>query len=203
MFVCLFVYILSLSLFLFVCLLLSTSARVSRFFLFPRPSPRDLSRVARVVLWEGRGIFFWRVRESRMPRHVPFPSRNKASKHPTWIRFPDLDLLLSRISLPLFFTHCRSSSKFSSIPLYRVTRPTYRVTKTYIVGKRLDFSQPPSTDWNTRKRPLGFYTRVRYVRARIQGVPFSTFSKMVARRRRMIFKSVGISIRKLMIIKEE
>lgn len=140
-----------------------------------------------------------------MPCHVPFPSRNKASKHPTWIRFPDLDLLLSRISLPLFFTHCRSSSKFSSIPLYRVTRPTYRVTKTYIVGKRLDFSQPPSTDtdWNTRKRPLGFYTRVRYVRARIQGVPFSTFSKMVARRRRMIFKSVGISIRKLMIIKEE
>lgn len=196
-----FIFSLSFSLRSFIVIDLGSSFQIFFFSLFPR----DLSRVARVVLWEGRGIFFWRVRESRMPRHVPFPSRNKASKHPTWIRFPDLDLLLSRISLPLFFTHCRSSSKFSSIPLHRVTRPTYRVTKTYIVGKRLDFSQPPSTDtdWNTRKRPLGFYTRVRYVRARIQGVPFSTFSKMVARRRRMIFKSVGISIRKLMIIKEE
>ena len=160
MFVCLFVYILSLSLSLrsFIVIDLGSSFQI---FSLPSPIPSRFisSRASRPL--GGRGNFFFSGGCENRVCLATFPSRNKALKHPTRIRFPDLDLVLSRISLPLFFTHCRSSSKFSSIPLYRVTRPTYRVTKTYIVGKRLDFSQPPSTDWNTRKRPLGFYTRVR------------------------------------------
>lgn len=158
MFVCLFVYILSLFLSSFVYCYRPRLEFPDFFSSLAHPLAIYLE--SRESSFGREGEFFFGGCENRVCL-ATFPSRNKALKHPTRIRFPDLDLVLSRISLPLFFTHCRSSSKFSSIPLYRVTRPTYRVTKTYIVGKRLDFSQPPSTDWNTRKRPLGFYTRVR------------------------------------------
>lgn len=201
MFVCLFVYILSLSLFLFVCLLLSTSARVSRFFLFPRPSPRDLSRVARVVLWEGRGIFFWRVRESRMPRHVPFPEQS--------VETSDVDKIsgfrsgfITYIPPPLFHPLSFLVEIFFHPPSPRYSADLSSYKDVY---RREAIGFFPTTVYRLEHEEEAsgiLYSRA-HVRARIQGVPFSTFSKMVARRRRMIFKSVGISIRKLMIIKEE
>ena len=204
MFVCLFVYILSLSLFLFVCLLLSTSARVSRFFLFPRPSPRDLSRVARVVLWEGGGIFFSpegaRIAYA-LPRSLPFPEQS--------VETSDVDKIsgfrsafITYIPPPLFHPLSFLVEIFFHPPLPRYSADLSSYKDVY---RREAIGFFPTTVYRLEHEEEAsgiLYSRA-HVRARIQGVPFSTFSKMVARRRRMIFKSVGISIRKLMIIKEE
>lgn len=175
MFVCLFVYILFLSLSLFVCLLLSVSVRVSRFFRFPSPIP---SRFISSRRWAGEegGIFSGGC-ENRvyLAISLPSPSRNKASKHPRrgkdeisgfrsgFITYP------SPSFSPTVVPRGRRNflpSRPSPRPFYRVTRPTYRVTKTYIVGKRLDFSQPLSTTtWEEEeasgKRDRVFYTHMR------------------------------------------
>lgn len=171
MFVCLFVYILFLSLSLFVCLLLSVSVRVSRFF--PRPSPRDLFRV---VVGRGRKEeFFPEGAKIAYTSLYPFPlppgtkRRNIQGKDEIsgfrsgFITYP------SPSFSPTVVPRGRRNflpSRPSPRPFYRVTRPTYRVTKTYIVGKRLDFSQPLSTTtWEEEeasgKRDRIFYTHMR------------------------------------------
>lgn len=149
MFVCLFVYILFLSLSLRLFIVIGFG---SSFQIFPFPSRFISSR-----RWAGEegGIFSGGC-ENRvyLAISLPSPSRNKASKHPRrgkdeisgfrsgFITYP------SPSFSPTVVPRGRRNflpSRPSPRPFYRVTRPTYRVTKTYIVGKRLDFSQPLST----------------------------------------------------------
>lgn len=176
---CWFVYlfIFSLSLSLFVCLLLSASSFSFQifFFVFSRPSRRDLSQVAQVLGRGRKGIFFRRVRKSRMLYPHP-PPRNKASKHPrrrkdkisgfrsgfiTPSPSPLFHPLSFLVDVEIFFHRDHPPP-----PLYRVTRATYRVTKTYIVGKRLDFSQPPSsTTDREEEQASGKRDRVFYIHA--------------------------------------
>lgn len=151
MFVCLFVYILFLSLSLRLFIVIGFG---SSFQIFPSPIP---SRFISSRRWAGEegGIFSGGC-ENRvyLAISLPPPSRNKASKHPRrgkdeisgfrsgFITYP------SPSFSPTVVPRGRRNflpSRPSPRPFYRVTRPTYRVTKTYIVGKRLDFSQPLST----------------------------------------------------------
>lgn len=175
--VCLFVYILSFSfsLRLFIVIGLQFQFPDFFFFVFSRPSPRDLSQVAQVLGRGRKGIFFRRVRKSRMLYPHP-PPRNKASKHPrrrkdkisgfrsgfiTPSPSPLFHPLSFLVDVEIFFHRDHPPP-----PLYRVTRATYRVTKTYIVGKRLDFSQPPSsTTDREEEQASGKRDRVFYIHA--------------------------------------
>lgn len=178
--VCLFVYILSFSFSLRLFIVIGLQFQFPDFFfLFSLVHPVAIYLKSRKSLGGGGREFFSGGCENHVcyiPTLLPGTKRRNIQGEGR-IRFPDLDLVLSHPPpplRPLFFTHCRSSwtSKFSSIetiphpPLYRVTRATYRVTKTYIVGKRLDFSQPPSsTTDREEEQASGKRDRVFYIHA--------------------------------------
>lgn len=200
MFVCLFVYILSLFLSSFVYCY-RPRLEFPDFFFFSLPSRFISSRASRPL--GGKGNFF--LEGARIayasPRSLPFPEQS--------VETSDADKIsgfrsgfITYIPPPLFHPLSFLVEIFFHPPLPRYSADLSSYKDVY---RREAIGFFPTTVYRLEHEEEAsgiLYSRA-HVRARIQGVPFSTFSKMVARRRRMIFKSVGISIRKLMIIKEE
>lgn len=201
MFVCLFVYILSLFLSSFVYCYRPRLEFPDFFSSLAHPLAIYLESRESSFGREGEFFFLRRVRESRMPRHVPFPEQS--------VETSDADKIsgfrsgfITYIPPPLFHPLSFFVEIFFHPPLPRYSTDLSSYKDVY---RREAIGFFPTTVYRLEHEEEAsgiLYSRA-HVRARIQGVPFSTFSKMVARRRRMIFKSVGISIRKLMIIKEE
>lgn len=200
MFICLYSLSLSLSLRLFIVIDLGSSFQI---FSLPSPIPSRFisSRESRPL--GGKGNFFLegaRIAYA-LPRSLPFPEQS--------VETSDVDKIsgfrsafITYIPPPLFHPLSFLVEIFFHPPLPRYSADLSSYKDVY---RREAIGFFPTTVYRLEHEEEAsgiLYSRA-HVRARIQGVPFSTFSKMVARRRRMIFKSVGISIRKLMIIKEE
>lgn len=166
MLVCLFVYILSFSFSLRLFIVIGLQFQFPDFFfVFPRPSRRDLSQVAQVLGRGRKGIFSGGCENHvcYIPTLLPGTKRRNIQGEGR-IRFPDLDLVLSHPPPPLFFTHCRSSwtSKFSSIET--IPHPPF----TALLGRLIELQRRISSgsDWifpnhrlapptGRRNRPLG------------------------------------------------